>query len=173
MPIIEKVKSAFPKKQDVIPIVTAMAIAQLGKLPEYAIQGATTVAFYEVFKNEPGLVPLGLVMYGLFSAAEFAVGYRNLLLLGGHAGIKSSSLMVAMNLISPGHRRFNAFMAETGNTLVNIIGVTNPVGFLSDIAALLSSDLSVVFAHRSSVVVSGVIGLVTNIGLNLYKKHHG
>lgn len=169
----ERIKKAFPNRKDIIPVGIAVIAALAAKIPEYAIQGVVTVSIYELFKSNPELIPLGISTYALFTAIDFFLGYQNLIRIGAHAGLKSSGLMIAMNMVSPNHRRLNAFLAQSGSTILNIAGATNPVAIAANISALNSQDPTVFLAHRSSVSVSRAVGLAANTGLLLYKKIHG
>lgn len=169
----EKIKKAFPDKKDIIPVGVAAFAALAAKIPEYLIQGAATVTIYELFKNNPELIPLGISTYAFFTAIDFLIGYQNLVRIGAHAGLKSSALMITLNMVSTNHRRLNAFTAQFASAILNIAGATNPVAMVANISALNSQDPTIFFAHRSSVSLSKAAGLAANTGLLLYKKIHG
>ncbi len=166
----DRVKQEIPTKEELLPMVIALGVSALGKLPQYALQGAITVVTYELIKQYPQLIPIGITAYALFELLALSVGAETLRKWGFNSGIKSTSFFKGINMISPKHRRLNAYTAESLNVVSNIIGI-NPVGMLANLSAIIVGDPVVVLAHRiTASSISGPINLVIDAGL-LVKSH--
>lgn len=162
----ERIKAAWPKREEWAPFLGSFGIALLGKVPLAAANTAGIVLLSEKMKEYPDLIPLGIAAYALFSLASAGLDYLVLSRdrVGGSA--KANTLYRGLTFALPHQHEFNVIVAELGTVVMNAIGI-NPdlTAPTSSIVSYLTGDPTIVVAQRVSDMT---ISLVTQVPYNIY-----
>ena len=162
MKLKERIKAAWPKKEEMLPFLGSFGIALLSKAPLVATNTAGMLLISDQMREYPQLIPLGITAYAIFNLASSSLDYADRV----SASAKANTLYRVMTFLFPENHRFNAVTSEIGTIAMNIIGI-NP-----DLTAPASTVLSLVTGDPIYAVSQRIsdmaVSLATLVPYNIY-----
>jgi len=166
MKLKERIKAAWPKKEEMLPFLGSFGIALLSKAPLVATNTAGMLLISDQMREYPQLIPLGITAYAIFNLASSSLDYAVLKRDRVSASAKANTLYRVMTFLFPENHRFNAVTSEIGTIAMNIIGI-NP-----DLTAPASTVLSLVTGDPIYAVSQRIsdmaVSLATLVPYNIY-----
>lgn len=171
--MLDRIRAAWPKREEWMPFLGSFGIALLGKLPLTAVNGAATILVAEKMKENEALLISGIAVYALFNILYLGYDYTILKRDRVGSSAKANVLYRGLTLLFPNSHELNVAVAEVVTFAMNVVGINPDLSAAaSTVASILTGDLSFVVANRTSdMVVSGATQLPYAIFLKRRKPH--
>ncbi|MFH0773045.1 MAG: hypothetical protein V1922_01925 [bacterium] len=158
-----RLRSTLPEKDMVWPMLKTIGKSQIAKIPGFALEAIATPLLYEELKENPNIVPIGLLGLAIFSLGSMIVAARSLQVGKYNTSVTSTSVNAIINFFAPNHKQANAYIAEIANELIGITVGRNPVAWWSNTESYLNNDINWSIANRISTLPRGLLNLYWNI----------
>lgn len=159
--MFDRLRRALPDRQNRVPFIASYAVALLNKVPQMAINTAGTVFISEIIRNNSDLIPLGIAAYAILNGAACAFDGFILNRDGVSGSAKANTVNLALSVVLPGRRSFNAALSEIGVYMMNVLGISPDLSAPATSAmSLLTGDPTYVVAQRLSALGYSFVGQV-------------
>ncbi len=147
----ERLIATVPSKEQMKPFLGSFGLALLGKVPATLVNTGGMLFFADKMKDNPDLIPIGLMVYGALSLGSTILDYAVLRRDQVAASAKANTIYRALTFAFPQSHEFNSATAQVGTVIMDLVGISpDPTALYSTLMSLVTGDPIIMLAQRLS-----------------------